>query len=47
MRITTNNGVKRQNKALKHEYLIAYRDRTLSGLMTVLVEKIFPDAFRK
>ena len=47
VRITTNNGVERQNRALKHEYLVAYRDRTLSGLMTVLVERFFPDAFRK
>ena len=47
VRVSTNNGIERQNRALKHDYLQAYRDRTLSGLFTVLVEKFHPDAFRK
>jgi len=47
VRVSTNNGVERQNRALKHDYLSAYRDRTLSGVMTLLVEKFHPDAYRK
>jgi len=42
-----NNGVERQNRALKHEYLTSYRDRTLSGLVALLVEKFHHDDYRK
>jgi len=45
--VNTNNGVERQNRALKYEYLSAYRDTTITGLMTVLIDKFFPDAYRK
>jgi len=47
VRVSTNNGIERQNRALKHDYLVSMRDRTLSDLVTVLVEKFHPDAFRK
>jgi len=47
IRVNTNNGVERQNRTLKYDYLQPYRDTSLSGVMTVLIEKFFPDAFRK
>ena len=47
VRVTTNNGVERQNRSLKHDYLNAFRDRILSGLLTVLVQNFHPDAYRK
>jgi len=47
VRVSTNNGVERQNRALKHDYLVSMRERTLSDLMTVLVDQFHPDAFRK
>ena len=47
VRVNTNNGIESQNRALKHDYLKSYRDSTLTGLMTVLVEKFHPDAYRK
>ena len=41
IRVNTNNGVERQNRTLKYDYLQPYRDTSLSGVMTVLVEKKF------
>jgi len=43
----TNNGVERQHRALKYDYLLSYRNSTLSGLITVLVERFHPDSYRK
>ena len=43
----TNNGVERQNKDLKHEYLKKYKDNSLSGMITVLIEQFLPDKFRR
>ena len=45
--VNTNNGVERQNKDLKHEYLKDYRDNSLSGMITVLVERFLPEKFRR
>jgi len=47
VRVMTNNGVERQHRALKYDYLLSYRNSTLSGLVTVLVERFHPDAYRK
>jgi len=47
VRVNTNNGIERQNRALKYDYLLAHRDTTLSGVMTVVVDKFLPDAYRK
>ena len=43
----TNNGVERQNKDLKYEYLKRYKDNSLSGMITVLIEQFLPDKFRR
>ena len=45
--VCTNNGVERQNKTLKYDYLTAYRDKSLSGLVNVLVDKFLPAAYYK
>ena len=41
--VDTNNGVERQNKDLKCEYLKQFKDNTLSGMLTVLIEQFLPD----
>ena len=33
--------MERQNRTLKYDYLQAYRDTSLSGVMTVMIEKFF------
>ncbi|XP_046856788.1 uncharacterized protein LOC124450228 [Xenia sp. Carnegie-2017] len=45
--INTNNGVERQNKAFKHEYLDGYKSSTLSVMLTVLIEDFLPDLYFK
>ena len=45
--VNTNNGDERQNKDLKHEYLKQYKDNSLSGMITVLIEQFLPDKFRR
>ncbi|XP_046841012.1 uncharacterized protein LOC124435106 [Xenia sp. Carnegie-2017] len=45
--INTNNGVERQNKAFKHEYLDGYKNSTLSVMLTVLIEDFLPDLYFK
>ena len=45
-----NNGVERQNKNFKDEYLKKFRDGTLSGSMLivlVLIEQFLPDKYKK
>ena len=44
--VRTNNGVERQNKDFKHEYLRDYKDNSLSGMITVLVEHFLPDKYK-
>ena len=45
--VTTNNGVESQNKIFKHDYLAPYRVKSVSGVMTVLIEEFFVDGHRK
>ena len=45
--VNTNNGVERQSKDLKHEYLKQYKDNNLNGMITVLIEQFLPDKFRR
>ena len=40
--VNTNNGVERKNKDFKHEFLKPYKDNSLSGMVTVLVEQFLP-----
>eukprot|EP00794_Sanderia_malayensis_P004285 gene4285-4854_t len=45
--IKTNNGIERQNKLLKHNYLRKKRRSTITQLCTILVEEFFPDSYKK
>ncbi len=47
VKVNTNNGLKRQNRTLKHDFLQPYRDSSLTGLTTVIVEQYLPDAWLK
>ena len=44
--IKTNNGVERQNKDFKREFLVDHKENTLSGMLTVLVESFLPDKYK-
>ena len=41
--MTTNNGVERQNKEFKREYLVDYKDKSSSSMLKVLVESFLPE----
>ena len=43
--IKTNNGVERQNKDFKREFLVDHKENTLSGMLTVLVKSFLPDKY--
>lgn len=47
VKVNTNNGLERQNGTLKHEYLAAFRDSSLTGLADVIINKYLPDAWKK
>jgi hypothetical protein len=37
-----NNGIERQNKDFKSSFLSVHRNKTLSGMLTSLVEEFLP-----
>ena len=43
--VNTTNGVERKNRDFKHEYLKPHKDNSLSGMITVLIEKFGPDTY--
>ena len=43
MSVHTNNGVERKNKDFKHQYLAQFKGKSLSGMITVLIEQFLPD----
>ena len=45
--VNTDNGVERQNKDLKQEYIKQYKNNSLNGMTTVLIEQFLPDKFRR
>ena len=45
--VDANNGVERQNKDFKYEYLKQFKDNTLSGMLTVLIEQFLPDKYKR
>ena len=45
--INTNNGVERQNKSFKHEYLEGHQQATLSCMLSILIEEFLPDKYLK
>ena len=45
--VHTNNRVERKNKDFKHQYLVQFKDKSLSGMITVLIEQFLPDKEKK
>lgn len=45
--IHTTNGVERQNEELKYNFLASHRDKSLSGLISVLITEFFPDKYAR
>ena len=45
--VHANNGVERKNKDFKHQYLVQFKDKSLSGMITVLIEQFLPDKEKK
>ena len=45
--VNTNNGVERKNQEFKYEFLKQYKDNTLSGMITVLVEQLMQDPYSR
>ena len=43
MSVHTNNGVERKNKDFNHQYLAQFKDKSLSGMITVPTEQFLPD----
>ena len=43
----TNNGVESQNNNLKHSYLKNHRTTSLTGMLTVVIEKFLPEKYER
>ena len=43
--VHTKIGVERKNRDFKYEYLHQYKDNSVSGMATVLVEQYSPDIY--
>ena len=43
MSVYTNNRVERKNKDFKHQHLAQFKDKSLSGMITVLAEQFLTD----
>ena len=42
-----NNGVERQNKAFKYDYLEGHKHLTFSSMLSVLLNEFLPDKYLK
>jgi len=45
--VHTNNGVEAQNKAFKHDYLQPFKSKSLSNMLTCLVDGFLVDSYRR
>ena len=45
--VSTNDEVQRNNREFKYDFLKQYKDNTLSGMVTVLVEQSIPDTYSR
>ena len=45
--VDTNNEGERQNKDFKYEHLKQFKDNTLTGMLTVLIEQFLPDKYKR
>ncbi|XP_065641395.1 uncharacterized protein LOC124812064 [Hydra vulgaris] len=44
--LNTNNGVERQNKSFKYFYLQRFKNYSLTGMLTILIEEFFIDKYQ-
>ena len=47
VKLNTNNGMERQNRSFKYGFLADNCDKTLSGMIHVLVTQFLPSAHKK
>ena len=45
--LNTNNGFERQNKSFKYSYLQRFKNSSLAGMVTILIEGFFVDKFKR
>ena len=45
--VHTKNGVERKNRNFKYECLRQFKDNSVSGMATVLVEQYLPDIYNR
>ena len=45
--VYTNNGLERQNEDFKYNHLATHRDKTLSGMLSVLITEFFPEKYSR
>ena len=45
--VNTNNGIERQNRSFKYDFLSNHRDTSLSGMLSVLVTQFLPTSFQR
>jgi len=45
--VNTNNGLERQNEDFKYNHLATHRDKTLSGMLSVLITDFLPEKYSR
>ena len=45
--VNTNNVVERKKWEFQYDFLKQYKDKTLSGMVTVLIEHFIPDTYSR
>ena len=45
--INTNNGLERQNKVLKYDYLAKYNDHSVAGMLLIVHTQYLPNRFKR
>ena len=45
--VNTNNDVERKNMDFKYQYLHKFKDKSLSGMITVLVEQVSVKKYKR
>ena len=47
VKVNTNNGLERQNQVFKSNYLLGHKSKSLSAMLTVLIEQYLPDNYNR
>ena len=45
--MNTNNGVERKNRDFKYEFLKQFKDKSLGGMLTVLIDQVLSEAYNR